>query len=151
MNKLIGALLIVVIAALIIVSIAFASQTQDLQPVYRLMDGEKELGVVYRLDSGLLIITDNGTLYTCGCEEDIPCNLPLITPTPTHGNGEDTPTPVITPTEPVPSETPEPTEKPKCNRGLGNNEEGCDPGNSGGKPGAAGEDNEPKGPPGKNK
>lgn len=26
-----------------------------------------------------------------------------------------------------------------CNRGLGNGPEGCDPGNSGGKPGAAGE------------
>jgi hypothetical protein len=28
-----------------------------------------------------------------------------------------------------------------CNRGLGNGSEGCDPGNSGGKPGAAGEGN----------
>ena len=26
-----------------------------------------------------------------------------------------------------------------CNRGLGNGSEGCDPGNSGGKPGSAGE------------
>ena len=37
---------------------------------------------------------------------------------------------------------PKPTDKPKCNRGLGNDSEGCDPGNSAGKPGAAGEDNE---------
>ena len=29
-----------------------------------------------------------------------------------------------------------------CNRGLGNGAEGCDPGNSGGRPGAAGEGNE---------
>jgi hypothetical protein len=28
-----------------------------------------------------------------------------------------------------------------CNRGLGNGPEGCDPGNSGGKPGRAGENN----------
>ena len=32
--------------------------------------------------------------------------------------------------------------KQACNRGLGNGSEDCDPGNSGGKPGAAGEDNE---------
>jgi hypothetical protein len=45
------------------------------------------------------------------------------------------------PTEvPTKEPTPEPTEK--CNRGLGNGSEGCDPGNSGGKPGAAGEGNE---------
>lgn len=38
---------------------------------------------------------------------------------------------------------PQPTAAPqddKCNRGLGNGSEGCDPGNSGGKPGKAGED-----------
>jgi len=45
---------------------------------------------------------------------------------------------------PVPTEKPteQPTEQPKCNRGLGNGSENCDPGNSGGKPGSAGEDNE---------
>lgn len=49
------------------------------------------------------------------------------------------PTPTKEPT-PVPS----PTEAPKeaCNRGLGNGSEDCDPGNSAGKPGAAGEENE---------
>ena len=107
---------------------AFANQTQDLQPAYRLMDGDKELGVVYWLNYGQLIITDDGALYTCGCEEDAPCNLPSITPTGTP------------PTDVPPTDIP--TEKPNCNRGLGNGAENCDPGNSGGKPGSAGEDNE---------
>ena len=50
------------------------------------------------------------------------------------------------PETPVPTEVPteEPTEQVKvsCNRGIGNGSEDCDPGNSGGKPGSAGEDNE---------
>ena len=76
--------------------------------------------------------------YTCyqwadGSGDCYPC-LECISPI-----GE---TPVPTETkEPTPTETPVPP-KPKCNRGLGNGSEGCDPGNSGGKPGAAGEDNE---------
>ena len=47
-------------------------------------------------------------------------------------------TPVPTP---APTSVP-PTERPPCNRGLGNGAEGCDPGNSSGRPGAAGEQNE---------
>ena len=35
-----------------------------------------------------------------------------------------------------------PVEEPSCNRGTGNGPEDCDPGNSGGKPGNAGEENE---------
>ena len=56
--------------------------------------------------------------------------------------------PKVTPTKPVPTKeptpVPSPTEAPKaaCNRGIGNGSENCDPGNSGGKPGSAGEDNE---------
>ena len=55
---------------------------------------------------------------------------------------------VPTATEPAP----EPDPKPKCNRGVGNLEEGCDPGNSGGQGQGdgrpAGEDrDEDKGPP----
>lgn len=41
-----------------------------------------------------------------------------------------------------PQPTPKPTKKPKCNRGKGNGPEDCDPGNSGGNPGKAGEKNE---------
>lgn len=81
--------------------------------------------------------------------------LVVPTATPTHG----TPPPATRTPEPdntsepsstdVPPSTempPEPTDKPKCNRGLGNGSEECDPGNSGGKPGSAGENNEPGGP-----
>jgi len=67
----------------------------------------------------------SGDCYPCLECEDIP------TPVPTEESTK----------EPPPTETPAPS-KPKCNRGLGNGSEGCDPGNSGGKPGAAGEDNE---------
>ena len=41
--------------------------------------------------------------------------------------------------EPTPTDPPDPVEQPKCNRGLGNGSEECDPGNSSGKPGKAGE------------
>ena len=73
--------------------------------------------------------------YTCyqwadGSGDCYPCAEPSCNP-------KETPT---KPPEPVPS----PTEAPKaaCNRGIGNGSEDCDPGNSGGKPGSAGEDNE---------
>lgn len=49
--------------------------------------------------------------------------LPTFTPTATEPPRE-------TPTEPPETSTPEPTDKPKCNRGIGNLEEDCDPGNS---------------------
>ena len=78
---------------------------------------------------------------------------PNFTPTPTETpNGDPTPTPT---TEVTPVPTDKPTKEPKqaCNRGIGNLEEGCDPGNSfgqgngGGRP--AGEDrHESEGPPG---
>ena len=78
--------------------------------------------------------------YTCyqwadGSGDCYPClECDIETPTPVPSK-EPTPVP--------PTETPiPPTEKPKCNRGLGNGPEGCDPGNSGGKPGSAGEGNE---------
>ncbi len=82
--------------------------------------------------------------------QETPTSDPTLGPTPTVPTT--TPTPVVTDTtptvipsstptpEPTATHTPPPTEKPKCNRGLGNGSEGCDPGNSGGKPGGAGED-----------
>ena len=73
--------------------------------------------------------------YSCeGCEEPVAKSTPRSTSVPT-----DVPTSV--PTDVPPTLVP-PTPKPKCNRGLGNLSEGCDPGQSGGKPGSAGEDNE---------
>lgn len=75
----------------------------------------------------------SGNCYPClECEVCTQCT-PTEEPTP--------PPPTDTPVPPTETPVP-PTEKPKCNRGLGNGSEDCDPGNSGGKPGAAGEDNE---------
>ena len=98
-------------------------------------------GVAYADDGGMFNWHDpcgytcyqwadgSGDCYPCvECEVCTQC-----TPVPPE-------TPTKEPTPPPPTETPEP--KPKCNRGLGNGSEDCDPGNSGGKPGAAGEDNE---------
>ena len=74
--------------------------------------------------------------YTCyqwadGSGDCYPCVVCAVIP------------PITTPDpQPTPEPPPEPTKKPACNRGLGNGAEDCDPGNSGGKPGAAGEDNE---------
>ena len=66
-------------------------------------------------------------------------STPVLTNTPVVTN-----TPIPTSTNPIPTATslPEPTNKPKCNRGLGNRSEGCDPPGSDGKPGNAGEENE---------
>ena len=80
----------------------------------------------------------SGDCYPCVCDDCKECPVPTKEPTKEPTNE---PTPV--PPTPTPEPTlPPPPEKPKCNRGLGNGSEGCDPGNSGGKPGAAGEDNE---------
>ena len=69
--------------------------------------------------------------YSCeGCEE------PVAKPTP-----RSTFVPTSVPTDIPPTKVP-PTPKPKCNRGIGNGPEFCDPGNRGGTPGSAGEDNE---------
>jgi len=111
---------------------------------------------VFTVNGETFILAPNGSvLQVCPCYS--PCNA---TPTPTGSIvtqtvPKDTPDPTEEPTigptaEPTvePTEAPtaeptvEPTEKPKCNRGPGNGSEDCDPGNSGGKPGNAGEDNE---------
>ena len=117
------------------------------------------IGVVFVLALATAVVTtgaDDGSMfnwydecgYTCyqwadGSGDCYPC-LQCETSEPTS---EPSPTPVSTPVETlVPTETPvpSPTEAPKaaCNRGIGNGSEDCDPGNSGGKPGSAGEDNE---------
>lgn len=105
-------LLIGLILVFAIAGVAYASY---------LPDGVEE----FRNDCGYICYVwpdGSGNCYPC-----LECD---VTPEPTE---EPKPTP-------VPS--PEPTKKPACNRGLGNSSEDCDPGNSGGKPGAAGEDNE---------
>ena len=72
----------------------------------------------------------SGDCYPClKCEECDECKVP-------------TPEPTRVPETPTPDPDPTPIAKESCNRGIGNGSEDCDPGNSGGKPGAAGEDNE---------
>src|SRR3972149_6019838 len=71
----------------------------------------------------------------CPCQNVGSCEqVPTVTHTPTVR-----PTPTYVREDPT--VTPEPERAP-CNRGLGNGSEGCDPGNSGGRPGVAGEANE---------
>lgn len=79
----------------------------------------------------------SGDCY-CPCEADCEVSYNETVTTSTPIVPVDTPTP-----QPEPSSTPTPNDgKASCNRGPGNGAENCDPGNSGGKPGAAGEDNE---------
>ena len=143
----------------------------ELQPYYILGNDEYNHGAVYALDDGWLAVTSKGVIFTCGCEECSydevvekvtistpatdptsvpPTSIPAIIPTPTVekvtcGCGECTqmsdPTLPSPPIDCPPAPVPEPT-KTTCNRGTGNGPEDCDPGNSGGKPGSAGEDNE---------
>ena len=120
MKKWIIALVLVLVLG---VGVAYAASVWP-ESVTRWVDEECSL-VCYEWADG------SGDCYPCvECELPTPPVYPTLLPT-----QEPTPPP---PTPP----TPEPTEKPKCNRGLGNGSENCDPGNSGGKPGAAGEDNE---------
>ena len=82
------------------------------------------------------------TIYegSLDCDFD-PCDTCEVRYAPTPNP---TATPIIPPPFPTSTPTPEATDTPKeaCNRGLGNGAESCDPGNSGKKPGSAGEENE---------
>lgn len=99
------------------------------------------------------VCVSNGYGLECWCPDE--CGAGPVCPTyvptdkpkdPTPTDKPDDPTPTFTPVPPTPTPTPEPTEEPKakCNRGIGNGSENCDPGNSygqgqgGGRP--AGED-----------
>jgi len=109
---------------------------------------------VFHLDTGQTCVVwpnGSGECY-CPCETGL-CVVeteglaPRSTPTEVRDGGTPEPSPVHTFTpNSTPTSTPEVegtvTPEPQCNRGLGNGSEDCDPGNSGGKPGNAGEDNE---------
>jgi hypothetical protein len=116
------------------------------------------------LPDGVLVFTVGGKyclwdeegrhlLQPCWCKDECGGDVDVCeqNPTPTDEPKRDpTKTPIVpdptnTPRSPTPTQPPEPTDTPKpdkvsCNRGLGNGPEDCDPGNSGGKPGKAGED-----------
>lgn len=150
-------LVVIVLVVLTGASLGSAAPSEpiELQPYYILMDGEDKVGLVYALDGGWVLADGNDLVYTCGCDgcevEEVgyfvpdetpgPNDTPVPTdPPPTEPPPTDPPPTDPPPTEPTPVDTPEP--KQKCNRGGGNLSEGCDPGNSGGKPGNAGEENE---------
>ena len=108
-------------------------------------DDPAKRGLVDDCPEGYVCVTiEEYALHWDVCPID-PNFTPTDDPTPTL---EITPTPTDDPTA-----TPTPEDKEKCNRGIGNLAEGCDPGNSfgqgkgGGRP--AGEDrHEAEGPPG---
>ena len=112
--------------AILVGGVAYAQATQDLQPTFRLMDGEEEMGLVWGLDYGWVIMSGEEPIYTCGC------NIP--------GCDECECDPIKTPTPPTETPPPPPTEEPNesCNRGIGNGAEDCDPGNSSGQGGGQG-------------
>lgn len=107
-------------------------------------DGYPDGVIVWQLPSGHWCQTVDGVFDQCycPCESEVeyvcePCPVPTDEP-------KSTPTQEPTKVNPTATPTLVPTEAPKtsCNRGVGNGAEDCDPGNSGGKPGSAGEDNE---------
>ena len=136
-----------VLIALLIVAICLmflpikAGASDGLPPSVEVFEVDDHTCVLYEFKNGVGG-TEAELECFCPCEEL--CVEPSVTPKETH-TPQPTPTdkPQPTPTEkPDPTPKPTKTEKPKCNRGLGNGSENCDPGNSGGKPGKAGEDNE---------
>ena len=131
MKKLIAALLIVLMSALIVARIAFADGVPPgVTPTIALLDlrGQEVMHWIwtFEVDGATCVFVDGELDCFCSCAEG--CNQPSVTPT-------------DKPPTPVPSDTPEPTEKPKANCGLGNGPEGADPNeNACGK--KTGEDNE---------
>ena len=141
--KKIGLLLVAIV--LLTGAVAYAdSVPQGVLPTLSLLDVHgkevKHWVWTFEVDGATCVVVDGAVECFCSCGV---CDEVYI-PTPTEEPTVIPPTkPPITETpEPTKEPTPDPTEKPKCNRGLGNGSEDCDPGNSGGKPGAAGEDNE---------
>lgn len=126
MKKIGCAALIVLLAGLIGITIAFAGGT--------LPEGVD----TFLLDDNLFCVVWPDGSGDCYCSCEVNCETKTITPTvgpdPTDTPTKD-PTPTIPPSDSTPTAVPEPTDKPKCNSGRGNGSEGdpdCDPGNSGG-------------------
>ena len=104
----------------------------------RQSEGDQGPDEVYTLDDyGIICVVDNGNLW-CGCPCPT-CENGVQTIVATGDQPSQTPPPPVVTTVPPPSattpppgtETPPPDEtEEKCNQGLGNGSEGCDPGNS---------------------
>lgn len=126
---------IIVLIVLAIGVVAYAdSVPQGVIPTLSLLDlrGQEVIHWVWTFEvDGATCVFVGGEL-DCFCPCDVDCNPLSIIPTtkpPTN----------IPPTEPPLIDTPvPPTEKPKCNRGIGNGSENCDPGNSSGQGGGQG-------------
>ena len=119
----IGALLTLAVLALLFTVGSADSVPQGVRPTETLLDyrGTEVVEWVWVLEiDGATCVYVGGDLE-CFCPCDAECvDIPEVVPTPD-------PTPEV---------------KEACNRGVGNGAEDCEPGNSGGKPGKAGEGNE---------
>jgi len=98
--------------------------------------------VVFEAGGGVCVYYRGQLECFCPCQSVGSCEeVPTVVHTPCDSSCNETPTPtgsIVTQTIPEPTVT----QVAPCNRGLGNGSEGCDPGNSGGRPGVAGEANE---------
>lgn len=132
-----GFLLVVIAAAMTVGGSAAETDIPDDVAVFH-VDGHTV--IVYPDGSGDHWCTGDCEPVECPTCERCPDPTPVPTKEPTE-TPEPSPSPEPTPTnEPTPEPTPEPKPTPTpCNRGRGNGPEFCDPGNSGGKPGNAGE------------
>ena len=131
--KKIGLLLVAIVLLTGVVAYA-DSVPQGVLPTLSLLDVHgkevKHWVWTFEVDGATCVVVDGAVECFCLCECEEPAVIPPTKP------------PITETPEPTKEPTPEPTKKPACNRGLGNGSEDCDPGNSSGKPGAAGEDNE---------
>lgn len=125
--------IIVIVAILAISFIAEAQgEVQTLYPSVRLVNTEGELvfeGWFVENDDMSCIQMSNGNFFCC-CGTG--CSVEVIEVCEGDECYKVTPTPPIPPTD-----TPD---EQKCNRGIGNDSEGCDPGNSSGQGQGAGRD-----------
>ena len=121
MNKTLAAIITLVAIAACFYAVS-ADSTQELQPTFRLMNGEEEIGLVYGLDYGWLVVRGEEMLYTCGCDEEL-CNTLVVPPVVTDEPRDE---PKDDPTEeptlpPPPTVEPEPVEE--CKPGYGHGDD----------------------------
>lgn len=118
---------VVVVIFLIGITITVNAGQAELPPRFYSFEAPGGAICVYNLINGETDAEDVVVLSCyCPCGTGDCGNIPTSTP-----DTEPTSTP------PTP---PEPPDKEKCNRGIGNNSEGCDPGNSSGQGQGAGRD-----------
>lgn len=129
MKKLLIGLLI---GATLITGMGFAyaqTQSQEVPPTFVLLSDQGEIMAHGWVTNGVVILDTTEfqivALPCCDTCSKVTVTSPDATSAPP--NNTHTFTPIATP---VPPTVVPPTEKPKCNQGVGNGNEGCDPGNS---------------------